>query len=226
MRVLVAEDEEKVATFLARGLSEAGYTVDQAFDGDEAAWLAKMNDYDAWIFDIMMPGRDGVTLIRHLRREGKQTPAILLTARSRIEDRVQGLDAGADDYLTKPFSLTELLARLRAVLRRQRPESSNQISVADLRLDLVSRTAWRGSREIALTNREFSLLELLMLSSPRPVSKTAITEKVWDQNYDSGTNVVQVYIKYLREKVDQAGESPLIQTVRGIGYALNESASA
>lgn len=190
MRVLVAEDEKKVATFLARGLSEAGYTVDQAFDGDEAAWLAQINDYDAWIFDIMMPGRDGITLIRQLRREGKKSPAILLSARNRIEDRVQGLDAGADDYLTKPFSLTELLARLRAVLRRQRPESSNQISVADLRLDLISRAAWRASREISLTNREFSLLELLMLSSPRPVSKTAITEKVWDQNYDSGTNKI------------------------------------
>ncbi len=226
MKILVAEDEKKVATFLAKGLAEAGHTVDQAFDGDEAAWLAKMNEYDAWIFDIMMPGRDGVTLIRQLRREGKQTPAILLTARSRVEDRVQGLDAGADDYLTKPFSLTELQARLRAVLRRQRPESSNQISVADLRLDLISRSAWRGSREIALTNREFSLLELLMLSSPRAVSKTAITEKVWDQNYDSGTNVVQVYIKYLREKVDHPGEAPLIQTVRGIGYALKETGPA
>ncbi len=226
MKILVAEDEKKVATFLARGLTEAGYAVDQAFDGDEASWLVKMNDYDAWIFDIMMPGRDGITLIRQLRREGKQTPAILLTARSRIEDRVQGLDAGADDYLTKPFSLTELLARLRAVLRRQRPDSSNQISVADLRLDLISRSVWRGDREIALTNREFSLLELLMLSSPRPVSKTAITEKVWDQNYDSGTNVVQVYIKYLREKVDLPGELPLIQTVRGVGYALKESAPA
>jgi len=222
MKVLVAEDETKVANFLAKGLAEAGYAVDLAADGDEAAWLADLHEYEAWIFDIMMPGRDGVSLIRQLRRKGKRTPAILLTARNRVEDRVQGLDAGADDYLAKPFSLTELLARLRAILRRQRPEMANLLSVADLRLDLVSHIAWRGEREIGLTNREFSLLELLMLASPRPVSKSAITEKVWDQSYDAGTNIVQVYIKYLREKIDPPGETPLIQTIRGIGYAIRE----
>ncbi len=222
MKVLVAEDETKVANFLAKGLGEAGYAVDLAADGDEAAWLADLHEYDAWIFDIMMPGRDGVSLIRQLRRKGKRTPAILLTARNRVEDRVQGLDAGADDYLSKPFSLTELLARLRAVLRRQRPEMANLLCVADLRLDLVSHTAWRGEREISLTNREYSLLELLMLASPRPVSKSAITEKVWDQSYDAGTNIVQVYIKYLREKIDFQGEPALIQTIRGVGYAIRE----
>ncbi|EDY84854.1 response regulator receiver domain protein [Verrucomicrobiia bacterium DG1235] len=223
MKVLVAEDQTKVANFLAKGLGEAGYTVDLAKDGDEASWLAELHEYDAWIFDIMMPGRDGVSLIRQLRRNGKRTPTILLTARNRVEDRVQGLDAGADDYLAKPFSLTELLARLRAILRRQRPEMNNLVSVSDLKLDLVSHTAWRGQREISLTNREFSLLELLMLASPRPVSKSAITEKVWDQSYDAGTNIVQVYIKYLREKIDQEGEPPLIQTARGIGYAIRDS---
>lgn len=222
MKVLVAEDETKVANFLAKGLGEAGYAVDLAADGDEAAWLADLHEYDAWIFDIMMPGRDGVSLIRQLRRKGKRTPAILLTARNQVEDRVQGLDAGADDYLSKPFSLTELLARLRAVLRRQRPEMANLLCVADLRLDLVSHTAWRGEREISLTNREYSLLELLMLASPRPVSKSAITEKVWDQSYDAGTNIVQVYIKYLREKIDFQGEPALIQTIRGVGYAIRE----
>ena len=220
MKILVAEDQEKVADFLERGLAEAGYAVDRAANGDEAYWLAELHDYDAWIFDIMMPGRDGITLIRQLRRKGKRSPAILLTARNRVEDRIQGLDAGADDYLAKPFSMAELLARLRAVLRRQRPHGSNLVSVADLSLDLVSRVATRGPREIPLTNREFSLLELLMLSSPRPVSKTAIIEKVWDQNYDSGTSIVQVYIKYLREKIDSPTEPPLIQTIRGIGYAL------
>lgn len=223
MKVLVAEDEAKVANYLVKGLGEAGYTVDLAKDGDEASWLAELHEYDAWIFDIMMPGRDGVSLIRQLRRNGKRTPTILLTARNRVEDRVQGLDAGADDYLAKPFSLTELLARLRAILRRQRPEMNNLVSVSDLKLDLVSHTAWRGQREISLTNREFSLLELLMLASPRPVSKSAITEKVWDQSYDAGTNIVQVYIKYLREKIDQEGEPPLIQTARGIGYAIRDS---
>ena len=220
MRILVAEDEQKVAKHLASGLASAGYAVDLAADGDEAAWLADLHPYDAWVFDIMMPGRDGITLIRQLRRQGKQTPAILLTARARIDDRVQGLDAGADDYLAKPFSMAELLARLRAILRRERSDSSNKLTVADLQLDLVSRTAWRGSRAIELTNREFSLLELLMLSSPRPVPKSAIVEKVWDQRFDSGTNVVQVYIKYLREKIDGPNETPLIQTVRGVGYAL------
>jgi len=221
MRILVAEDEAKVATFIERGLKEAGYAVDVAADGDEAIWLAENHPYDAWVFDVMMPGKDGISVVRHLRRLGQRVPAILLTARTRVEDRVQGLDAGADDYIPKPFSLSELLARLRAVLRRQRPSLSNHLTVGDLTLDLVAHTARRGTREIALTNREFALLELLMLASPKPVSKTAIVEHVWDQNFDSGTNVVQVYIKYLREKIDPAGEAPLIQTVRGVGYALN-----
>lgn len=220
MRVLVAEDEAKVAAFIERGLKEAGYAVDVAADGDEAIWLAESHPYDAWVFDVMMPGKDGISVVRHLRRQGQQVPAILLTARTRVEDRVQGLDAGADDYIPKPFSLSELLARLRAVLRRQRPSMSNDLTVLDLTLDLVAHTARRGTREIALTNREFALLELLMLASPKPVSKTAIVEHVWDQNFDSGTNVVQVYIKYLREKIDKAGETPLIQTVRGVGYVL------
>lgn len=222
MRVLIAEDEEKVASFLVRGLSEAGYAVDHAADGDEAAWLAENHSYDAMILDVMMPGRDGITLVRQLRRKGIRAPVILLTARTRVEDRVQGLDAGADDYLPKPFSMIELLARLRAVLRRQRPDLGNQLTVGSLILDLISHTATRRGRTIQLTNREFSLLELLMLSSPKPVSKTAIIEHVWDQSFDSGTNVVQVYINYLREKISGDGEPSLIRTVRGVGYALRE----
>ena len=221
MKILVAEDELKVASFLKKGLEEAGYAVDVAGDGEEAIWLAENNSYDAWVLDIMMPGRDGISVVRHLRRKNHNTPAILLSARTRIEDRIQGLDAGADDYIPKPFSLSELLARLRAVLRRQRPSLSNELVVADLQLDLIAHTARRGSREITLTNREFALLELLMLSSPKPVSKMAIVEHVWDQSFDSGTNVVQVYIKYLREKIEVAGEAPLIRTVRGVGYALH-----
>lgn len=220
MRVLVADDEEKVASFVQRGLEEAGYAVDVAADGDEAAWLATEHDYDAMVLDVMMPGRDGITLVRQLRRRDIGTPVLMLTARTRIEDRVQGLDAGADDYLAKPFSMVELLARLRALLRRQRPELGNQLKVGDLSLDLVSHIATRGGRDIALTNREFALLELLMLSSPRPVSKTAIVEHVWDRNFDSGTNVVEVYIKYLREKLSQDDEPPLIHTIRGVGYSL------
>ena len=210
-----------MASFLKKGLVEAGYAVDVAQDGDEAIWLAENNSYDVWVLDIMMPGRDGISVVRHLRRNNHNTPAILLSARTRIEDRIQGLDAGADDYIPKPFSLSELLARLRAVLRRQRPNLSNELVVADLKLDLVGHVAWRGTREIHLTNREFALLELLMLNSPKPASKMAIVEHVWDQSFDSGTNVVQVYIKYLREKIEQPGEVPLIHTVRGVGYALH-----
>lgn len=220
MKILIAEDEGKVAGFLKKGLEEAGYAVDLAADGDEAVWLAENNTYDAWVLDIMMPARDGISVIRHLRRKNHNTPAILLSARTRIEDRIQGLDAGADDYIPKPFSLSELLARLRAVFRRQRPSLSNELTVADLQLDLIAHTARRGCRAITLTNREFALLELLMLNSPKPVSKMAIVEHVWDQSFDSGTNVVQVYIKYLREKIESGGESPLIHTVRGVGYAL------
>lgn len=224
MRILVAEDEAKVAAHLRRGLTEEGYAVDLAADGAEALWLAENNDYDALILDVMMPGQDGISVLRQLRHKGRHAPAILLTARHEIEDRVRGLDAGADDYLAKPFSMIELLARLRAVLRRQRPEPMDRLRVADLELDLRTRTASRAGRDIALTNREFALLEFLMLSSPKPVSKTAIVEHVWDQHFDSGTNVVNVYVNYLREKIDQAGLPPLIHTVRGVGYALKEPA--
>lgn len=222
MRILVAEDELKVAAHVRRGLEEEGYAVDLAADGTEALWLAENNAYDALILDVMMPGVDGISVLRQLRHKGRNAPAIFLTARHELEDRVRGLDAGADDYLAKPFSMIELLARLRAVLRRQRPEPVDRLRVADLELDLRARTAHRGGEEIALTNREFALLELLMLSSPKPASKTAIVEHVWDQHFDSGTNVVNVYVKYLREKIDRPGWTPLIQTVRGVGFALRE----
>jgi DNA-binding response OmpR family regulator len=224
MRILVADDEEKVAAHIRRGLQEEGYAVDLASDGAEALWLAENHTYDAMVFDVMMPAHDGVTVVRQLRRKGVRTPVIFLTARHELADRVAGLDAGADDYLAKPFSMIELLARLRAVLRRQRPESSDQLRVADLELDLLARTARRAGVEVQLTNREFALLELLMASSPKPVSKTAIIEHVWDQHFDSGTNVVNVYVNYLRAKVDRPGLKPLIQTVRGVGFALRETA--
>ena len=176
------------------------------------------------VCDVMMPGQDGVTVVRQLRRKGVSMPVIFLTARHGIEDRVSGLDAGADDYLAKPFSMIELLARLRALLRRQRPDSVDQLRVGDLELDLIARTARRAGTDITLTNREFALLELLMTSSPKPVSKTAIVEHVWDQHFDSGTNVVNVYVNYLRTKIDRPGLTPLIQTIRGVGFALREAA--
>lgn len=224
MRILVAEDEAKVAEHIRKGLSEAGYAVDVASDGSEALWLGETYPYDAMVFDVMMPGHDGVAVLKQLRRKGVRAPVIFLTARHGVDARVRGLDAGADDYLAKPFSMVELQARLRAVLRRQRSEPTDRLRVADLELDLLARTAHRGGDEIALTNREFALLELLMVSSPKPVSKTAIIEHVWDQHFDSGTNVVNVYVNYLREKIDRPGWQPLIHTIRGIGYAIKEPA--
>ncbi len=222
MRILIAEDEIKVAEHLRQGLQAEGYAVDLAADGDEALWLAENHPYDVIVCDVMMPAKDGFTVVRHLRRKGMMTPVIFVTARGEVEDRVRGLDAGADDYLVKPFSLSELLARIRALLRRQRPQQANTLRVADLELDLVSRRARRGGDEIELTNREFALLEFLMVSSPKPVSKTAIVEHVWDQHFDSQTNVVNVYVNYLRRKLERPGAKPLLHTVRGVGFALRE----
>ncbi len=226
MRVLLAEDQPKVAAHLARGLREAGYAVDVARDGDEALWLAGNHPYDAMVLDVMMPGKDGITVVRHLRKDGVNTPTIMASAKGEVQDRIHGLDAGADDYLVKPFSLAELLARLRAVLRRQRPELHDVLRIADLEIDLRARKVRRGERSIELTNREFALLDFLAISSPAPVPKTAIVERVWDQHFDSGTNVVNVYIRYLRAKLEQGGEPQLIHTVRGVGFALRAATPA
>ena len=220
MKLLLAEDDPKLLRHLAAGLREAGHVVDCAQDGAEARWAAENGAYQVLVLDIMMPHVDGVTLVRGLRRRGVTTPAIFITARGEVHDRVAGLDAGADDYLVKPFSLDELLARLRALSRRQRGEMSQVLRVGDLELDLLARTVRRGGRLIELTNREFVLLEFLAQASPKTVSKTAIVEHVWDQHFDGGTNVVNVYINYLRSKLDRAGEPSLIRTVRGVGFAL------
>lgn len=222
MRILLAEDVAKVAEHIRQGLVAEGYAVDVAADGDEALWLAQLHPYDVLVLDVMMPVKDGFTVVRQLRRKQITTPVLFLTSRAEVEDRVRGLDAGGDDYLTKPFSMAELLARLRALLRRQRPQASNVLRVADLELDLVAHHATRAGERIELTRREFALLEFLMSSSPHPVSKTAIIEHVWDQHFDSQTNVVNVYIKLLRNKIDRPGWSPLVKTVRGVGFALRE----
>lgn len=222
MRILVSDDDPKAAGLLVQGLRAEGYAVDHAADGDEAIWLAETNPYDVMVLDVMMPAKDGFTVVRHLRRKGVLTPVIFVTARGEVEDRVRGLDAGGDDYIVKPFSLTELLARVRALLRRQRPQGSSHLRVGDLELDLIARKAVRGGQEIDLTNREFALLEFLMVNSPKPVSKMAIVEHVWDQHFDSQTNVVNVYVNYLRKKVDLPGMAPLLHTVRGVGFALSE----
>jgi DNA-binding response OmpR family regulator len=220
MKILLAEDDSKLLRHLAAGLRGAGHVVDCAQDGAEARWAVENGAYDALVLDIMMPQIDVVSLVRGLRRRGVATPIIFITARGEVRDRVAGLDAGADDYLIKPFSLDELLARLRALGRRNRGKVNQVLRVGDLELDLVARAVRRGVETIELTNREFALLELLAQSSPRTVSKSAIVERVWDQHFDGGTNVVNVYINYLRSKIDQPGQPSLIRTVRGIGFAL------
>jgi len=220
MKLLLAEDEPKLLRNLAAGLRGAGHVVDCAQDGAEARWAIENGSYEALLLDIMMPQVDGVMLVRGLRRRGVAAPVIFVTARGEVRDRVAGLDAGADDYLVKPFSLEELLARLRALTRRNRGEISQVLRVADLELDLMARSVRRGTETIELTNREFALLELLAQSSPRTVSKSAIVERVWDQRFDGGTNVVNVYINYLRTKIDRPGQPSLIRTVRGIGFGL------
>jgi len=222
MRILLAEDEKKVAAHISAGLVAEGYAVDVAADGNEATWLAEENSYDVLLLDVMMPGKDGFSVVRNLRRKQIFTPVIFLTARDDVQDKVQGLDAGGDDYLTKPFSIAELLARLRAVLRRQRAAPLNVLRVADLELDMVAHEARRGGEKIELTRREYALLEFLFSASPKPVSKTSIVEHVWDQHFDSETNVVNVYIKMLRRKIDRPEWSPLIHTIRGVGFALRE----
>lgn len=222
MRILVADDDAKAAGLIVQGLKAEGYAVDLAVDGDEAAWLAETNPYDVLVLDVMMPAKDGFTVVRHLRKKSIATPVIFVTARGEVEDRVRGLDAGGDDYLAKPFSLAELLARLRAMLRRQRPQATSTLRVADLEMDLLARKVRRGGQDIVLTNREFALLEFLLVNSPKPVSKMAIVEHVWDQHFDSQTNVVNVYMNYLRNKVDLPGLPPLLHTVRGVGFALKE----
>ncbi len=209
-----------MAEHLVAGLQAHGYAVDVAHDGDEALWLAGESRYDALLMDVMLPVKDGITVVRQLRRQGNQTPVLFLTGRIDVEDRVRGLDAGGDDYLPKPFHLEELLARLRAILRRQRSDTSLLLRVADLELDLISHVARRAGQEILLTPREFALLELLMTNSPRAVNRTSIIEKVWDQHFDSRTNVLNVYMNKLRKKIDLPGTAPLLQTVRGTGFAL------
>lgn len=222
MRILVAEDDSKLRSHVVKALKAAGHAVDEAGDGEDALWLLKEHPYDAAVLDITMPSRDGVSVTRAARAAGRTFPILLATARGEIRDKVSGLDAGADDYIVKPFSTEELLARLRAMQRRARPEMETVLRVADLEIDLRGRVARRAGEEIALTNREFSLLEALAEASPRPLSKTTLVERVWDQHFDSGTNVLNVYVNYLRKKVDLPGCKPLIHTLRGIGFALRE----
>ena len=221
MRVLVVEDDTAIAAFVARGLREAGYTVDEAGDGDAGVRLARAEPYDAAIIDLMLPGLDGLGLIEAIRREGIDTPVLILTARRSVDDRVRGLQAGGDDYLVKPFAMAELVARVQALIRRAaRTVDAPRLTVADLTLDRLTRRVERAGTILDLRPREFALLELLMRNAGRVVSKTMILSHVWGYNFDPGSNVVDVLVFRLREKIDRGFPTPLLHTARGIGYVL------
>jgi two-component system OmpR family response regulator len=224
VRVLVVEDEPRMAALLRRSLQEEGYQVDIASDGDVGLWQASEHDYDAILLDLTLPGLDGVGVCAALRAAGLWTPVVMLTARHRVEDRIRGLDAGADDYLTKPFSVGELTARLRAVLRRGAPARGETLEVDSLRLDPATHQVWRGEQTVELTAKEFALLELLMRHPGEVLSRTYIREHVWDFAYESGSNVVDQYIAYLRRKVDRPFALRQVDTVRGLGYRLRATA--
>jgi len=220
MRVLVIEDEKKVADFISNGLAEEGYAVDVAHDGDQGYFLATTNEYDALLLDIMLPKMDGFTLCTKLRAEENHTPILMLTAKDAIKDKVRGLDAGADDYLTKPFAFEELLARIRSLLRKKSLQQKTRFQVDNLVLDTITHIVSRGEREIQLSVKEYALLEYLMRNTGSVVTRTMIAEHVWDINFDTFTNVIDVYISYLRNKIDRGHETKLIHTVRGRGYVL------
>src|SRR5512135_1799021 len=223
MRVLVVEDEKKTASFIRKALQAEGFAVDVCNNGDDGLAAARATPFDAIVLDIMLPGRDGLSLLRQLRARQNATPVLLLSARGEVNERVEGLNAGADDYLPKPFVIAELIARVRALGRRGNESKSPMLRVADLTLDTLTREARRGGATIELTTREYRLLEFLMRSAGRICGRMAILEKVWDYDFDPGTNLVDVYVRRLREKIDADFEPRLIHTVRGVGYVLRET---
>lgn len=220
MRILVVEDEKKVSRFLQQGLEEEHYSVDIAHDGQQGEILASTANYDLIILDVLLPKKDGLAVLAELRHKRINTPVLLLTAKAATEDKVAGLDTGADDYLTKPFSFSELLARVRSLLRRSASEKSTLLNVADLQLDTVTHKARRAEKLIELTAREYALLEYFMRNVARVLTRTIISEHIWNYNFDTGTNVVDVYINHLRSKIDDGFEKKLLHTVRGVGYVL------
>jgi two-component system, OmpR family, response regulator len=222
MRALVVEDGSKMAALLRRGLQEEGFAVDVAANGEDGSWLGTENDYDVILLDVLLPDVDGFEVCRRLRAADRWAPILMLTARDGVRDRVAGLDAGADDYLTKPFAFDELLARVRALLRRGPSERPPLLAVGDLVLDPATRRVARGDREIDLTPKEFGLLELFLRHAGEALSRTRIIEHVWDFAYEGDSNVVDVYVRYLREKVDRPFGRRSIETVRGVGYRLRE----
>jgi len=220
MRLLVVEDEARIARFIRRGLEEEGHAVDVATDGDEAIVLATTNDYDVILLDILLPRRNGLAVCHDLRQRNVATPILMLTAKDSVQDKVAGLNSGADDYLTKPFSFDELVARVNALTRRQALARSPILSVADLTLDPISHDVRRGGDPVELTNKEYALLALLMRRPGQVLTRTQIAQQIWDMDVDSDSNVIDVYIRYLRKKVDAGRDQPLIHTVRGVGYTI------
>lgn len=222
MRILVVEDERKTSAFIAKALQAEGFAVDTLSNGDAALAALLHAPFDAAVLDIMLAGRDGLSVVRQLRARGNRTPVLLLSARGEVNERVEGLNAGADDYLPKPFVLDELLARVRALVRRGTEAAAHELRVADLGLDTVTRLARRGGQPIELSNREFRLLEYLMRNAGRVCSRMMILEHVWEYHFDPGSNIVDVYVRKLREKIDAEGEPPLLHSVRGAGYVLRQ----
>jgi heavy metal response regulator len=222
MRILVVEDEKKVASFIQRGLEGEGFSVDVAYDGESGVEMGSQSTFDLILMDVMLPKMDGLQAIQALREKGVESPVLCLTAKDTVEDIVAGLDSGSDDYLTKPFAFAELLARVRALVRRGTQERGAEITYADLRLDPVAHKVWRSDSEIDLTAKEYALLEFFMRNPETTLTRTMIAEHVWDYTFDSFTNIIDVYVNYLRKKVDRDYTTKLIHTVRGIGYVLKE----
>jgi DNA-binding response OmpR family regulator len=220
MRILVVEDSRRLAGIIRRGLQEEAYTVDNAYDGEEAQYMAETTPFDLIILDIMLPKKDGLTVCRELRAKKINTLVLMLTAKDTVEDRVLGLDAGADDYLVKPFAFNELLARVRALLRREGLVKTSKLQVGDLAMDVLTRDVWRGERKIELTAKEYAILEYFMRRPNVVVTRTMLGESVWDYEFDGISNIIDVYVRRLRRKLDLAGQGSLIQTLRGAGYRL------
>ena len=223
MRVLLVEDDTRIASFISKGLRENAYAVDTAADGDEATYMASINPYDLFILDVNLPKKDGFAVCSELRENGNANPILMLTARDGVDDRVSGLDIGADDYLVKPFEFRELVARIRALLRRNTEIRSNKIVVADLEIDTVSQTVRRSGTSIDLTTKEYTLLEFLALNKGRVLGREEISEHVWNEDFDPFSNLIEVYIKRLRRKIDEEYSVQLIHTRRGSGYILNDA---
>jgi heavy metal response regulator len=223
MRILVVEDEKKVASFIKKGLEEDYYSVDVALDGREGSRLALSEEYDLIILDIMLPFIDGISILKNIRNEKNPIPVLMLTAKDNVEDKVLGLDAGADDYLSKPFAFDELLARVRALLRRNSTEKRVILTAGDLELDTQTHKAFRGGTEIQLTPKEYAIFEYLLRNKNRVISRTLLSEHVYDYHFDSDTNVIDVYINKLRNKIDKGFYNPILQTVRGVGYIIKDN---